>query len=80
MARYFFDLHECGTVLADHDGMEADHLAAARDIALAAARDVMCGEIGEGALCLSCFIEIRDDQRELLDRVMFRDAVQITGL
>ena len=29
MARYFFDLHECGTVLDDEDGCEPADLEAA---------------------------------------------------
>lgn len=79
MARYFFDLHECGEILLDHDGVDAEHLDAARQLAIAAARDIMCGEIGDGALCLSCYIEIREGE-QVVDRVLFRDAVVVTGI
>lgn len=80
MAKFFFDLHECGEVIADQDGSEIDSLDAAREQAITAARDIMCGEISRGTLCLSCHIEIRDEAHAVLDRVPFRDAVAITGL
>lgn len=80
MARFYLDLHECGSVLQDADGIDAESLDAARALALTSARDVMCGEISQGSLCLSCFIEICDDSHAMLERVMFRDAVAISGL
>lgn len=80
MTRFYFDLHECGSVLRDADGMNAENLDAARALALTSARDVMCGEISKGSLCLSCFIEIRNDTNTIIERVMFRDAVAISGL
>lgn len=80
MALFFFDLHECGDVTKDSDGEEAESLKVAREIALTAARELMCAEISTGMLCLSCFIEIRDGQNRILDRVDFREAVKISGL
>lgn len=80
MARFYFDLHECGTVLADEDGVEAQHLETARSLAVAAARDLMASEVNGGALCLSCYIDVRDEANRIVDRVMFRDALTITGL
>lgn len=79
MAKFFLDLHECGETILDQDGVEAADLSAARTLAVTAARDIMCGEISRGELCLACFIEIRD-AREVLARVLFKDAVAITGL
>ena len=80
MTLFFFDLHECGNVTQDRDGAEAEDLEAAREIALTAARELMCAEISTGTLCLSCFIEIRDEKNRILDRVDFQKAVQISGL
>ena len=78
MTTYFLDLHECGHVLTDQEGSEAENFEAARTLATAAARDIMCSEIASGALFLACFIEIRDERR-FLGRVMFKDAVAISG-
>ncbi len=52
----------------------------AREIALTAARDLMCADLRTGVLCLSCSIEIRDGYHRILDRVDFREAVKISGL
>ena len=80
MARYFFALHECGTILDDEEGRDLPDLAAARQQAVTAARAVMCAEIDEGRLCLSCRIVVTDaDRRELLT-VPFREAVLVSGM
>lgn len=80
MARYFFDLHECGDITSDEEGLEAEDLDAARTLAVTAVRDIMAREVQEGNLCLSCFIEIRDENHAVRDRIMFRDAIRISGL
>jgi hypothetical protein len=79
VATYFFNLHECGTLLIDEEGREAPDLDAARKMAIEGARDVMCGEIREGRLCLSCRVDIHDSDGALLLAVSFRDALEISG-
>ena len=79
MAHFYFDLHECGTATLDPEGRDFATLDAARTAAIADARAIMCGEIGEGALCLSCYIDISDGAHVHLTRVLFRDAVQVNG-
>lgn len=79
MPRYFFLLHECGTVFDDDDGVELDDLEAARAVALKGARDLMCGEITRGHLCLGCRIEVRDVRGNTVLELRFRDAIQISG-
>lgn len=80
MARYFFDLHECGTISADDEGVERESLDAVRDEAVRAAREVMCAEVSEGALCLSCRIDVRDSTGAVVLSVLFRDALTVTGM
>lgn len=80
MARYFFDLHECGTVTADDEGREWPDLAAARAEALRTAREMMCAEVKEGRLCLTCNIEVKDAAGAIVLSLAFRDAVEISGL
>jgi hypothetical protein len=80
MARFFVHLNECGSVSRDEDGHELADLQEARDAALKAAREIMCAEIAEGRLCLSCQIEITDSAGEVLLVIPFRDAITISGL
>lgn len=80
MPRFYLTLDECGSVTPDREGVDLPDLAAARTAAVAAAREIMCAEVAEGRLCMSCHIEIRDDAGRQLDRLPFRDMVTITGL
>lgn len=80
MARYFFDLYECGDSCKDREGQELQDLAAAQVIALKAARDIMREEVAQGKLCLGCYILVRDESLDVVHRVLFREAVQLTGL
>ncbi len=80
MARYFFHLHECGSVTIDDEGSEHTSLPDAHQEALKAARDVMCGELAAGKLCLSCRIEVQDEGGASVMTVPFKEAVTITGL
>ena len=79
MARFFFHLHECGTVTLDEDGLEHADLADARDEAVRSARDVMAAEVLSGHLCLSCYIEVADENGDKLLVIPFDQAVQVTG-
>ncbi len=78
MSLYFFNLHECGTVVRDEEGRDLD-LAAVREIAIKDARFILSSEILNGAICLDCCIIVEDEQRREVMRVPFRDAVSIGG-
>lgn len=80
MPRMFFNVHECGTVIADDEGMDVPDLHAARKIAIAGARDLMCGEISRGRLCLGCAVHVTDQSGAELLKVPFREAVEISGI
>ena len=80
MARYFLHLHECGTVLKDLEGQECASLEAVRRVAVDNARDIMIGEVRHGRLCLGCFISVENEAAQEVDRVHFRDVVEVTGL
>lgn len=80
MVRYFFHLNQCGSVTADLEGLDLPDLSAGRETAITAARDVMCGELVNGALCLGCHIDIADAKGRVLLTVRFIDAVHVTGL
>lgn len=80
MARYFFNLYECGTLTADVEGEVFDDLDTVRETAIRLARGIMAGEITAGRLCLLCRIEVVDEAGAVVMEVPFRDTVVVTGL
>lgn len=80
MPRFFLNLDECGSRTIDEDGFEADHLEAAREAGIKAAREIMASEVKAGKLCLSCRIEVTDGDGVVLVTVPFREAVKVSGL
>lgn len=80
MAHFYFQLHECGTLIADDEGRELPDLAAAHAAAIAEARQVMSSEVLDGRLCLSCCMVIEDARHREVSRVPFREALALTGL
>jgi len=80
MARYFFNLYECGVQTPDVEGEEFDDLELVRETAVRLARGIMAGEIAAGRLCLLCRIEIVDEAGAVVMEVPFRDTVVVTGL
>ncbi|MBB5687462.1 DUF6894 family protein [Sphingobium boeckii] len=80
MPRYFFHLHECGTITPDVEGQELLDDSAAQVEALRLARNIMAGEIEGGRLCLLCRIEVHDAQGTMVMAMPFKDAVVVTGL
>lgn len=80
MARYFFNLYECGALTPDEEGEEFDDLDTVRDTAVRLARGIMAGEITAGRLCLLCRIEVVDEAGAVVMEIPFKDAVVVTGL
>jgi hypothetical protein len=80
MARYHLNLHECGTVYLDEEGMEFPNVEAVRAQAIKEARSIMAAEVREGQLCLSCHIEVEDDCGQVIFKLAFKDALAVTGL
>ncbi len=79
MARFFFNLHECGRIFSDEEGAEMPDVAAARANAINEARQIMAAEVLQGRLCLACHIEVLDNARRPLLIVAFNDAVVVSG-
>jgi hypothetical protein len=80
MPHYFFHLYECGTIISDDEGRELSDVTDIRDAALREARDIMAGEVRGGKLCLSCRIEVLDENLRPVFVLPFKEALQITGL
>ncbi|MES3101686.1 DUF6894 family protein [Sphingomonas faeni] len=79
MQRYFVNLTEHGLRITDDDGFLASGLEAARQMAVAGAREMMAADIVNGKLCLSTLIEILDENRIVLDRARFKDLIHVSG-
>jgi hypothetical protein len=80
MARYFFNLYECGVLTPDEEGEDFEDLDTVRETAVRLARGIMAGEIAAGRLCLLCRIEVVDIAGNVVMDVPFRDTVVVTGL
>jgi hypothetical protein len=80
MARYHFNLHQCGTTIADEEGLEKPDLESVRHEALMSAREIMCNEMMSGKLCLSCHIEVQDAAGQVVHVLPFKEAVEVTGI
>jgi len=80
MTRFYFNLHECGQRTLDDEGIVLDGLAAAHDRAVSEARAIMSAEVAEGRLCLSCNIEVLDDDGQMAVNVPFVEALAVSGL
>jgi hypothetical protein len=79
MPQFFFDLHECGRVLIDDEGVEMPDAEAARTNAVHEARQIMAAEVSHGRLCLACHIEVQDEARNVVLVVAFADAIVLSG-
>lgn len=79
MARYFFHLHECGTFIFDEEGQELPTRFSLREVAVREARSVMASEVQAGRLCLSCRIEVLDEDQKLMLVLPFAEALEVTG-
>lgn len=80
MAHFFFHLDECGTITSDLEGRELPDLEQAKLSAIIDARSIMSSEVSLGRLCMSCHIDIEDDQCRHLAQISFQEALSITGL
>lgn len=79
MPRFYFHLHN-DMDAPDEEGLNFDDLATARVYTIHLARFTAAEEIKEtGRLVPDHRIDIENEQGEVLDTVLFRDAVEIEG-
>jgi len=74
MPRYYFLLTNGEQVLDNHQGLDLPGDAAARDGALALARDLKHGAVMQGWNWDGWFINIVDEQRHKIDQLPIADA------
>jgi hypothetical protein len=78
MPRFYMHISNGRGFLEDQEGIELADEDAARAEALAGARDLMAGELRNGELDLSSFIEVEDEAHRLLFTLHFSEAVKLT--
>lgn len=79
MPLFYFNLHECGSIVEDEEGRVCEDAADARDKAFCEAREIMASEVKSGKLCLGCRMDVLDEKQALVLTVPFRDAIKISG-
>ena len=77
MPHFYFHLHNDLEAL-DPEGRDLPDLAAARDAATRAVRELAAETVAEGRLNLGHFVEVADGAGEPLFRVAFGDVITIT--
>ena len=78
MPRFYFHVCNGNGFTEDEEGQELPDFEAARAMAIRSARDIMAGDIRDGALDLSSFIEIEDKDSRLVHTLGFEDAVDLS--
>jgi hypothetical protein len=80
MPRFYFHICNGHGFVEDEEGVDLPDEAAARRNAVEAARDVMAGDLREGRLDLTSFIEVEDDAHRLLFTLTFAEAVTVNSI
>lgn len=77
MARYFMHLRDGTEELLDPDGIDYASTDALRTAVMAAARDLMSGDVTRGVVDLRFRIDAEDEQGKLVYSLPFKHAVSI---
>jgi hypothetical protein len=77
MPRYYFHVCNGDGFTTDEEGLELPDVHAARTTAIQGLRDIMASELKDGLLKTASFIEIEDENHELLMTVPFVEAVKV---
>lgn len=77
MPRYFFHLRDHVDELLDAEGAELSGLDAVKSAVLAAARDVMIGDLRKGLMDFRYRIDVENEHGTIIFTLPFRHAVNI---
>ena len=78
MPHYFFHIYN-HDITMDEEGRDLPDLAAARELALDSARDLVCESVHHGHLNLDHRIEVQDEKGETVIVLTFREAFTISS-
>lgn len=79
MPRFYFHLCSGPEFIEDDDGLELVDAEAARTSAISGLRDILAGDLQHGRLNTASYIEIEDEQHDLIGTVSFEDVVKISN-
>lgn len=80
MPRFFFHVCNGAGFAEDEEGLSLPDVEAARAEALKSARALLADDMQQdGTLDLTSFIEVEDERRQHLFKLVFRDAVRIVA-
>jgi hypothetical protein len=74
--RHFLDVYD-DLITSDDEGVELPNLEAARLYALKGARDLIGEQVRHGYVVMSHWIDVLDEERTVVLRLPFRDAIDI---
>jgi hypothetical protein len=77
MPRFYFHVVDSDGIASDEEGLVLEDAAAARDVAVQGARDILAAEIRYGRIDLDWRIDIADNGGEIVLSLPFSDAVQV---
>jgi hypothetical protein len=77
MPRFYLHMADGSSFNEDDEGMEFHDVEAARRAAIVGLRDVMSAELKDGQINMAAFVEIEDENRQLVMTVPFLDAVEV---
>ena len=78
MPIFYFHVCNGNGFVEDEEGTELPDVATARKQAISGLRDIMASEMKEGEINLGSFVEIEDEDHELVATVPFIEAVHVT--
>jgi hypothetical protein len=79
MPRFFFHVVDGVGIASDEDGLELENIAAARDVAVEGAHDILAAEIRYGRIDLSWRIDVADEGGAVVLTLPFSDAVRVAS-
>jgi predicted regulator of Ras-like GTPase activity (Roadblock/LC7/MglB family) len=77
MPRFYLHVADGKLFAEDLEGSESHDIEAARRAAVTGLRDVMAEELKHGQINMAAFVEIEDENHQLVMTVPFLDAVEV---
>ena len=78
MPTFFFHICDGAGFCEDEDGRDLPDLAAAKKEAIRGLRDLVAGDVQAGQLNLTSFVEIEDENHNLLATLFLEDVLRIS--
>lgn len=77
MPRFYLHISDGTLFSEDQEGSEFHDIEAARRAAIVGLRDVMSAELKDGQINMAAFVEVEDEDHQLVMTVPFLDSVEV---